>query len=104
MTSHGFGKALVESKGTTLDHVAKIARDVSLVRGIIKAHISSNENEHTILFEFEHLDSIPGYTLANLVTALKKIDIGGHGIPDPICWVVQSSYQQGKKLEEHGQR
>ena len=106
MTSHGWGRGTIHTGRPTAEDVAEIARQISLVRGIIEAHTCKpDEQRYDILFEFDHLNTgkYEGYTLKNLEEKLRGIPpVGGHSIGDPIdFWVVQSSYQDGKRVNQH---
>lgn len=106
MTSHGFGKPEIKSGKISADEIAEIARQVSLVKPIIRSHVvqrsvCGEELGYYIIFEFGHLrehDMKP----ADLLNRLKKVRVGEHEIANSTeFWVIQKSYQDGKPIDSH---
>jgi len=101
MTSHGFGGCRVCSGKIRAGQVAEIARQISEMKAIIRAHVVQDETQrYDIIFEFDHLvnyDMKP----KDLLNELKKIQVDDHGIGHPAdFWIIQSTYEHGRLVKE----
>jgi len=107
MTSHGFARPTVKSGKTSAKEITEIAKQISLVKPIIRSHVVQHiacgeAIGYDIIFEFGYLRK-HDMTPTDLLKKLQKtIRVGEHQIANSTdFWVIQESYQDGRLIDSH---